>query len=255
MDDLPAMLREATRNPPPTRIDLDRMIDGERRRKTWRTASAGSVLAVITAIGGVAWTTHQADRATPAVTASRPPVTPSTPAPSPCTHPTDGVGAAARTPQPVRPLPETHDTAIARLTAALPHLIPPGSRPSRTSSCDRVEFWWNKQAAAYQAVAWQGDGATEVSMVILVRAAERSDTTPHCLAATGSACTRTDLGPGEIAMSDSMPLIEGERQRSVTVYRPDSTRVSVVVIGRPASLPTVAGLTEIARSADLTLYP
>ncbi|MEU8820005.1 hypothetical protein [Actinoplanes sp. NPDC048796] len=249
MDDLSAMLRGATDNPPPTGIDLDRLIQGERRRQTRRAAAAGALLTVVTVVAGVAWVARPPDRPAPT------PVTPVASTPAPCPHPTNGMGGAARTPRPLRPLPEGHDTAARRLTAALTPLLPDGAHPRAGSGCDRVEFWWNRQAATYQTTAWLGAGKAEVSLVILVKAAESSDATPHCLASDGPSCTRTDLGGDRIAMSDLNPHTGGTYQRSVTVYRPDDTLVSAVVIGRPAALPTVARLTAIAGSADLTLYP
>ncbi|SNY39113.1 hypothetical protein [Paractinoplanes atraurantiacus] len=249
MDDLSAMLRGATDNPPPSSIDLDRMIRGERRRKTRRAAAVGSMLAVVTVMAGVAWVVRSPQRPAPAT------ATPPAPAPTSCLHPTNGIGGAARTARPVRPLPEAHDVAARRLTAALTPLLPDGAHPEPGSGCDRVEFFWNRQAAVYQATAWQGAGEKQVSTVILVRAAEPSDATPRCLGSDGPECTRTDLDGERTAMSDLNPVSEGTYQRSVTLYRPDDTRVSVVVIGRPAVLPSVEQLTVIAGSADLTLYP
>jgi hypothetical protein len=54
------------------------------------------------------------------------------------------------------------------------------------------------------------------------------------------------------ALSD---LTVNDTQRTVTVFRPDNTRVMLAVIGREQDLPSVATLSATGRSPEMTLYP
>ncbi|GIF18275.1 hypothetical protein BJ973_008764 [Actinoplanes tereljensis] len=153
--------------------------------------------------------------------------------------------------QPVTTLSETQPAVIARLTGALPGLLPAGAR---SKSCPRVEFYYEPKGDDYRAVAWVGAGSEEYSLAIMVSPATPG-AEPHCLNAEGEACTRIDQPGGAIAMADLAGTDTAKPQRSVTVFRPDRTTILLAAIGRVRALPPAAQLAAIGSAPGLTLHP
>ncbi|GIM94154.1 hypothetical protein [Paractinoplanes toevensis] len=239
MDDLSTLLRAASDNAPPTGIDLDGLITLDRRRRRTRWVTAAAAVAVIAVLGAVHLSPGR-PRSSPAEVSS--------PSAAPCTHATM---PSSLPDQPVTPLPETQEAAVARLTAELPALLPAGARSTR---CPRVEFYYEPKGDDYRASAWVGTGKDEYSLAIMVSPATPG-AVPHCLNADGEACTRIGQPGGAIAMADLVGTDTAKPQRSVTVFRPDRTTVLIAVIGRTKALPPATRLATIGSAPGLTLYP
>jgi hypothetical protein len=300
MDELSTLLREASEDAPPTGIDLDRLIAGERRRRRswWGAASAaGAVLAVVFAAfvvrgaapnglvsappvgspssigspssagsgplasasagsGPLASASAGSGPLASASGGSMPLASPSgasaslssPPGAVPCAHPGLPSSVRPRQTDPIRPLTESRDAALARLNRALPALLPAGARSS--STCGRIEIYWSPQLSDYQFGA-QLPG--DVSLAVMIQPLDRG-TTPACVAVPDH-CARTDGPDGSITMSDLSPLLGSQVQRSVSVYRTDDTKVLIAVIGREPALPSVETLSALGRAPALTLYP
>jgi hypothetical protein len=248
VDDLSSLLRTVSDNPPPTTIDLDRMIAGEgRRRRRARFTVAGAAGAVVAiAVAAFALVDRPpSDAPLPAAVSTVPPPV--------CTHNDTPAGVPKRQADPVRPLTEPHNTAAQRLDHALPELLPPGAKPMTGTGCDHIEFWWSTHDSRYNLGARLPGN---VSLAIMIEARDRGEV-PQC-ATVPDDCHRTDATDGSVTMSDLSALSDltaGDTQRTVTVFRPDNTRVLLAAIGREQDLPSVTTLSAIGRRPELTLYP
>ena len=250
MDDITALFRTATDDAPPTVIDLDALIGRERRRRSRRlVAGAGGIavaLVVAAATGVVLLTGRPAPIAAVPATVPAPSVAPS----KPCVHPTMPSFVPTRQADPVRPPSDDHVATARRLQTALVPLLPAGARS--TAACGRMEVFWDTTELDYRAGTGLRGG--RVSLVVIIRARDRGSP-PDCLAVPHG-CTRTTAADGSLVLSDLSDLDAGGRaQRSVTVDRPDDTRILLVSIGHPSELPSVATLAAIGRAPALTLYP
>jgi hypothetical protein len=158
-----------------------------------------------------------------------------------------------RSVDPVRPLRESHEAAVVRLNRALAALLPVGARPMAGSGCDHIEFWWSSHDSRYNLGVLLPSG---VSLAVMVEPRDRGDV-PQCVAVPDG-CRRTDEPGGSAVLSDLSKLSDlmvGDRQRTVTVERPDDTRVLLAAIGQAGDLPTVEAMAAIGLSPELTLYP
>ncbi|AGL20114.1 hypothetical protein [Actinoplanes sp. N902-109] len=245
MDDLSTLLHAASSDAPPTRVTVDGLLAAERRRKSRVVAAAaGGAVAVVLA-GAAVMASRPGDEVRPS-----PPAAPASTAQRACPRPSSPGRVPNRKSTPARPLPESHEVASRRLTAALAPLLPAGTSPA---NCDRVEVWWSEQSAQYQAGGRIPAGTLPTTIVVLIRPREPGDSKLSCADGDGPGCTVTAHGTQRYA--DSELDKAGRIQRTVTVARPDDTRVQIVVIGARTDLPAVATLTAIASAPPLTLYP
>lgn len=285
MDDLSIRMRAAVAEPPPTRIDLDRLIAGERRRSrttTWTaagTAMAAAVAAIAIAPALLAGSGPRGVAAPPAAPASGTPV-PATASPKLC---------APLKPIPTGPQPplQSHDTVRARptepmeqavprltvgLSTALAAVLPPGMRvEALEEGCTEPQFQFHPSYREYEVsariVAGQGSG------FLLVRVMPTPANDDKVCQASGDPtdCARTTFPDGTVALADTMDAgTGGERQVSVVAHRPDGTSVFLIAnnyslgAGPEATEPTLTSanppltaeqLIEIGRDPGLTLYP
>jgi hypothetical protein len=138
--DLTQAMFAATEHPPPTAIDVDQLITGERRRTRRLHAVTGVAVVAALAVGVVAVPQYLSQKpsgqspglappSTVAGTTTRPPAVCFTP--SPTVHQPPG-GKDTTQPRPVVPVTESCGAAIARLSEALTVLLPPLSRAGRS---------------------------------------------------------------------------------------------------------------------------
>ena len=121
------------------------------------------------------------------------------------------------------------------------------------SGCDHIEFWWSAHDSRYNLGVLLPSG---VSLAVMVEPRDRGDV-PQCVAVPDD-CRRTDEPDGSVLLSDLSKLSDlmvGDRQRTVTVERPDDTRVLLAAIGQAGDLPTVEAMGAIGLSPELTIYP
>jgi hypothetical protein len=244
--DLPTALRAAVADPPPTSIDVDRLIATERRRRSRLVVTSAGALTLVAALATAAVVAGPGDR----------PLIGAAPAPrDPCALPSVPSYLPSGVADPIRRPAESHAAAAERLTAALPPLLPDGAHPRQGSGCDRIEFRWDPDQAAYQANAWVGVD-DQTSIVVLVRPRDRSQKTPRCMILNGRECGRWDFWPGVVTMTDLGPADTQDRSRlTVAVHRPDDTWVGVVVIGFHDDLWTLPNWAKLGNAPGLTLYP
>ncbi|MEU5944071.1 hypothetical protein ABZ793_00735 [Micromonospora sp. NPDC047465] len=280
MDELSRQMRTAVASPPPTRIDVDRLIADDRQRRrhrAWALAGAGAAVAVAAVAvapallarpvpqpGGLTLPPAAAGSAEPSLCPIAEPSASGPPAPQ---QSYDTVRERST---------ERPDAGVARLTQALrPALaavVPAGLTVEGTiPGCDRVQFVYEKSHWNYYAhVRLVRDGQTDNLTVRLIPTA--ADEPRGCATApSAGACTSTRLPDGStLTTSISTPGDEGAEQRRVLVQRVDGTSVTVTtdnfrVVVEPDGTPSekfgpspvlsVAQLTEIATTPGLTLYP
>ncbi|MFY1597496.1 hypothetical protein [Micromonospora sp. WMMD737] len=282
MDELARQMRTVVASPPPTRIDVDRLIADDRRRRrhrAWATAGTG----VAAAVAAVAVT--PALLVGPAAGPGGPALPSGDGSPSadaslcPVAEPEPGGRPAPRQSyDTVRARPtERPDAGVARLTLALrpvlAAVVPAGLSVDGTiPGCDLVQFTYEKSHWHYYAHArLRGNGQADNVTVTLIPTA--ADAPAGCAAAPDPrTCTSSRLpAGGTLATSTAAPGDEGHEQRWAQVRRADGTTVTVttdnyhivrgengatppVRFGRPPVL-TVAQLTAIATTPGLTLHP
>ncbi|MGC4788672.1 hypothetical protein ACLQ22_12675 [Micromonospora sp. DT178] len=282
MDELARQLRTAVASPPPTRIDVDRLIADDRRRRrhrVWATAGTG-VAALVAAVvltpallvgpaAGPGGPTLPTGDGSPSTDAALCPV--AEPEPS-------GPPAPQQSYDTVRDRPtERPDAGVARLTLvlrpALAAVVPAGLTVHGTiPGCDPVQFTYEKSHWHYYAHArLRGNGRVDNVTVSLIPTAV--DASEGCAAAPDPrTCTSSRLPDGgTLATSTVTPGDEGFEQRWAQVRRADGTSVTVTTdnhhveggedgatptirFGPPPVL-TVAQLAAIATTPGLTLHP
>jgi hypothetical protein len=252
VDDLTRMLRSASDDAPPTAIDIDGLIAGERhrrRRSRFTVAAAAGGVAAVAVAASFLVDRPEAPSPMPAPAASASAVV----ATVPCNHNDMPSWVPKRPADPVRPPAESRPAALLRLDRALPAVLPRDARPMTGTGCDHIEFWWSEHDSRYNLGALLPG---PVSLAIMVEARDRGDV-PQCVAVPDD-CHRTDAPDGSVILSDLSDVSDlnvGDQQRTVTVDRPDDTRVMIAVIGQYGDLPTVETLSRIGLSPELTLYP
>ncbi|MEU4777559.1 hypothetical protein [Micromonospora sp. NPDC023633] len=282
MDELAQQMRSAVASPPPTRIDVDRLIADDRQRRrhrAWTVAGTG-VAAVVAAVAvtpallvgpaaGPGGLTLPASGGSPSADPSLCPVV--EPEPS-------GPPAPQQSYETVRDRPtERPDDGVARLTLvlrpALAAVVPAGLSVDGTiPGCDQVQFTYEKSHWHYYAHArLTRSGQADNLTVSLIPTA--ADGPRGCAGAPDTrACTSRPLPDGgTIAYGSADPGDEGHEQRWAQVQRADGTTVTVTTdnhhieggengatptirFGPPPVL-TVAQLTAIATTPGLTLHP
>ncbi|MGK5521900.1 hypothetical protein ACSNN9_21445 [Micromonospora sp. URMC 107] len=282
MDELARQMRSAVASPPPTRIDVDRLIADDRQRRrhrAWMVAGTGAA-AMVAAVAvtpallvgpaaGPGGPTLPAGGGSPSADPSLCPVV--EPEPS-------GPPAPQQSYDPVRARPtERPDAGVARLTLvlrpALAAVVPAGlSIDGTIPGCDLVQFTYEKSHWHYYAHArLRGNG--HVDNVTVSLAPTTADAPGGCAGAPDPrTCTSSRLPDGgTLAVGATRPGKEGHEQRWAQVRRADGTTVTVttdnhhitrgengatptVRFGSPPVL-TVAQLTAIATTPGLTLHP
>jgi hypothetical protein len=239
MIDLHDELRAAAEAPPPSRIDLDALIDREvRRRRTLRWAGAAATfgavaalaIAVPIALGGGPASYSGADVAAgrPCPTVAAPGPQQSHAAPRPTEHCGDAVARLGN-----------------ELSAAITRVLP-------TMQPGPVEFAYVPVRLGYEAtVRLTGPKSEDVLRVELIASHEHPGRAgAGCLVR----CDYTRDPDGTI-----IAATQSEQQRQVVAYRPDGT--TLLLLAYPSSrvqvgpAVTLAQVAAIARTPGLTLFP
>lgn len=275
MDDLTYRMRAVTDAPPPTRIEIDALISGERRR--------GQVLRLAGATGGAAvavavtlWTVSAW--------------------PGPGGIPADGLGAAASpsftlcaplNPSPSgQPGPAKSDEAVqgaraepvplvvGRLSIAFDDALGtvlPGIEVTPTlRGCDRPQFQYSPRNREYSVDVRLSDNAGSGALFLTVSASDPNDP-KQCQ--KGATCERRALPGGGVALLYTLSNvvgIAGSTQYQVTVDRPDGTRVFVMSnnidykgnpdpkkakVTRSGPIGTLDQLVQLGQTPGLTFNP
>ncbi|MFG3422848.1 hypothetical protein [Micromonospora sp. NPDC047730] len=280
MDELSQQMRTAVAAPPPTRIDVDRLIADDRQRRrhrAWALAGAGAAVAVAAVAVAPALLAGPAPEPGGL---TLPPAAAGTADPSLCpiAEPEpSGPPVPQQSYDTVRERPtERPDAGVARLTQALrPALaavVPAGLTVEGTiPGCDRVQFTYEKSHWNYYAYVRLVRGGQVDNLTVMVMPTAADAPRGCAVASHAAACTGSRLPDGStLATSISTPGDEGAEQRRVLLQRVDGTSVTVTtdnfrVVTEPDGTPTeefgpppvlsVAQLTEIATTPGLTLYP
>jgi len=287
MDQLSDSLRLAAADPPPTAIDLDRLIDGEHhaaRRRRWLGA-AGGTAAVVTAIAAGVALIHgygASARGTPFANPS-PTAIQKTAEPGPhLTAPIPTEPASEAIPR----LTEAFRQAVRALSsgpggAELPVIEPdpstssplPGPTPD-PSSTPSVYAFSGGPDSGYKALFTVTDAAGYTSLQIIIQSAPLP-TESECLTYDASALCQLAIEPdGTKIYRVTVPTPQGGPTVGVHVYRPDGTLVWLSesnvkaesdgpepdktprsVTTRPQPALTPDQLVRIASAPGLTLFP
>lgn len=238
MDDLATRMRAAAADPPPTRIDLDHLIAGERRRSRtlrWSFGSAAVAAAVALAVSVPIFLTG----ASPGQATD-----PATSGAAPCrTAGAPGPQQSHAGPRPTEPCAEATERLAAELFAALNKIAPGAVKESD------VTFAYVPKRLRYEShvtlPASLGGGVMQVWII----ASHEHPTAQQagCLAG----CTYEVDSDGTIVtvLSDA-----NVREHQVSVYRSDGTSLLVRAGGTPQGL-TAEEVAWIARTPGLTLFP
>jgi hypothetical protein len=282
VNDLPTYLRAAADEPPPTTIDLDALIAGERRRsRTVRLATFGGGIVAVTAlivgvtlsagslVGGVLHAGAPPGTATPGDPSNEPTADVGSDEPVPC-------GVVIIAPKGVyqsftgtRPDPAEPPGQIARrmseaLDTALVARLPKDTAIrdlGHTSGCDRRQFVYDPQRREYNlplAITTPA-GTARLFVLVMPKTADwdRCYVTPP-----DAMCQRHELRGGGQYASDTM-VAGSEVRHTVTVFRADDTMVSMQVTNFDLNNRPVAGsqpplsieqLVELGQTPGLTLY-
>lgn len=273
MFDLSDQMRAATAEPPPTGIDLDRLIGGERRRsRLVRVAGVGLVGAVAVAVGvGVV----------PALRGGHPVPRFGGPGGGP------GTGAGAATygtvgcgpntlvitgPNPAQQSPtarkwptEPVDSAVPRLSAVLraelARLVPDAVLADALHvGCPEVRFHFHPRYLEYEAAVKIADGDGYSTLHVTIAP---GDVETYNCDTVGQTCQKFTLPDGSRAMAQQPT----ENQTNAAVARDDGTVVflalnNAVTKGplpgertRPQPILTTDQLYSLGMAAGLTLYP
>lgn len=288
MDDVSTRMRAAVAEPPPTLIDLDRLIAGERRRSrtiTWTTAGTGVAAAVAAIVVAPGLLTGSGPGG-----AALPMGAPSSgssaagPAPTLC---------APLSPSPTGPQPplQSHDTvrarpteavarAVPRLTAslreALRETLPASARvESPQDGCVDPQFQFHPSYREYEVAARVTEGKESGFLIVRIMPTPAMPTPrpgDGCHVSDDPRdCERIGFPDGTVATASTMDVgSDGLRQISVLVRRPDGTAVFLLAnnyllgTGRDDREPTLTGaepplttkqMIAVGRDPGLTLYP
>ncbi len=278
MDELSEQMRAAVVAPPPSRIDVDGLVAGERRRRRVRRMAGTGVAVVAVALA-------------PLLLVVPGPATPSDPAssasaqslpPPLCVDQGDPYPPSPESYDTVRPRPTEHpDDAIVRLTGVLrPTLstqVPAdiavrGVRlPRAPSDCDLVQFRYDGINQLYRAYVVLTRGEQTNYLTVTVQPTRTDLPTPCADVSAHTDCTSTRLTDGSILISMLSRVGEfGHEQRTAQLRRADGTTVSAngtnLDLGpsAPAGRPTeqadppmlsVEQLAALVQEPSLTFYP
>ncbi|MFI7646932.1 hypothetical protein ACIBTZ_12750 [Micromonospora sp. NPDC049460] len=279
MDELSQQMRTAVAAPPPTRIDVDRLIADDRQRRrhrAWALAGAGAAVAVAAVAVAPALLAGPAPEPGGL---TLPPAAAGTADPSLCpiAEPEpSGPPVPQQSYDTVRDRPtERPDAGVARLTGVLrpvlaavvpAELTVEGTIPG----CDRVQFTYEKSHWNYYAYVRLVRGGQVDNLTVMVMPTAADEPRGCAAAPDRRACTSTRLPGGGTITTVTATLGDKGEQRWVLVQRVDGTSVRVTtdnfrVVVEPDGTPTeefgpppvlsVAQLTEIATTPGLTLYP
>jgi hypothetical protein len=274
MDDIADRMRAAAAYPPPTSIDIDRLIAGEQRRRRqlrW-AASAGGVAAAVAAVVFAA-TTLPGRGGEPALsgwpgnaglpTPSR--CAPLMPSPTGPLPPEQSYGTVR--PRPTEPVSE----AVSRLTAALDDAFRTQLPDLRVTpvepGCERPQFQYHPQYKRFFASAFLSDSKGR-GWLYLVLAPTATERRPACVPVqNGGTCEDRDLPGGGTARIETFP-VDGGKQYQVDIDRPDGTTAHVVTnnlhYGSAEAVPSATRsepiltpdqMIRLGSTPDLTLYP
>jgi hypothetical protein len=260
MMELSDLLRNAASDPPPTSIDMERLIAGERVsavRRRWLAGGGAMVLVVAVTVGVTVAARPLGDASGPTV-----------PSADPCapylTFPA-GPGTAAPTDTPAEPAPtEPEDVALVRLSAALRDALaatlPDAQFVDPFSPCEPLRFRSGVvDSFRYYAVAGVTDADGFGGIEVMVG---DQPTNP-----AGSWPEHTTLDDGTTV---GWSAVEGTRhgadvrQHQVLIERLDGTAIMLIAsnyrppnyeITRQVPPATVEQLIAIGTEPDLTLYP
>ncbi|SCE67869.1 hypothetical protein GA0074695_0248 [Micromonospora viridifaciens] len=282
MDDVVSELRAAVASPPPTRIDVDRLIATDRRRRrvrAWTLSGTGAAVAVAALLLAPAVLRGPAAQPegfslAPAAPGSVPGGTAEPPC-APVTPRASGEPAPQQSYPTVRATPtETPAAAVDRLTGvlrgALRDVVPPDlTIRAALPGCTDPQFQYQPSYREYVAGGRLVRGAEEAFLHVELRPTG-ADEAPDCgtLVPDREHCTRTELADGGVLLASAVPYgVDGVVQLSAILVRPDGTTVRVITanagIGpdgaprRTAERPllTAEQVEVLARTAGLTLYP
>lgn len=281
MDELSNHLRAAVVAPPPTRIDVDRLIEADRRRRhhrAWTLAGTGVAAAVAVVAVTPALVTGSARE-------GQPPRPPAAGSPSASRGGTAGPCAPVVVPSPsvalqsygtMRTLPtEPPDRAAERLTRALSAALRAELSPGTTVTgvlpkCPGPRFQYHDRYREYGASGWlvQDGRRGHFSVALRARAAGAP---PGCQPPDVELpdCTERTFEDGTVAVTRTY-VDDGRKHRTAEVNRSDGTWALVAtgnyqseLWDRPAEpdmtadepLLTLDQLVALGRSPALTLYP
>jgi hypothetical protein len=266
--DLSQAMFAATEHPPPTGIDVDRLIAGERRRTRRLHAATGVVVAAALAVGVVTLPRYLSQKpsgqspglappSTVAGATTRPPAVCVTPSPT-VNQPPDGKETVQA--RPVVPVTESCGAAIARLsevlTTLLPPLVPGGTFTNARDGSPlpaRVERE-GRPVVGYTAGFNVQDGVMSVKL-------EASEQTPAQYRAFArqqcgipeAHCRSATIGGAELLVRNSV-----EYGIDVWAVRPDGVLLLALTRSRTPGQPTPLTeqqLIDIVLDPALTLYP
>ncbi|WP_432982364.1 hypothetical protein [Dactylosporangium sp. CA-233914] len=265
--DLRGELYEASAAPPPTAIDVDRLIAGEHRRARGLRLLGGVAAVAVLAAGVMTLPRYFGEsQAPPPVVAASSGATTASRAPLPCPTPVATGPVVVGGGQPRHPVSEDCGAAIKRLTNAVDALIArelPGfkghdagvdkSAPPRFIRDPHMVTAYN-YAAEFEPV----NGRRSFLSVIVQAGADRPEVAASALACRpGQKDCSQQVIDGSIVRVHGEPMLDA-RGYQINVYRQDGTQI--VVIGRcpdPGYDPpyTSDQLVRIASAPELTLYP
>lgn len=288
MDDLTTLMRAAVDAPPPTQIELDRLIAGEQRRRrtlAWTGVGTGAAVAVAAILVAPAVLTAGPDSppfGAPTSMAPAPTDTASVPA-TPTTAPTlcaiPGL-TGAKPPRQAHGIGNTRPTeppaqAVPRLTVALQNALrdklPPGVRAEgrMRPDCAHPQFepYLNRGDEYVALMRITGERGAAYLQVRLLPTA--SDDDGSCQAAdAGGTCQSLTHPDGTTGTLHEERTKGGDRQISVLLRRPDGTSILLTASNNPGALATGQGevtgqelpvtgaeLVSLGLQPGLTLYP
>jgi hypothetical protein len=275
VDDLTYRMRAVTDTAPPTRIDIDALISGERRRgHVLRLAGVTGGTAV--AVAATLWTVSALPgpggiaagglgvAASPSFTLCAP-LNPSPSGRPGATKSDDAVQGSRAEPVPL---------AVARLSIAFDDALGtvlPGIEVSPTlRGCDRPQFQYSPRNREYSVDVRLSDNAGSGGLYLTVSASDPNDPR-QCQ--QGATCERRDLPGGGVALLYTLPNvvgIVGSTQYQVTVDRPDGMRVFVMSnnidyhgnsdpkkakVTRSGPIGTLDQLVQLGQTPGLTFNP
>ncbi|MFF5231096.1 hypothetical protein [Dactylosporangium sp. NPDC000521] len=268
--DLTQAMHAATQDPPPTTIDVDRLITGERRRTRRLRAVTGIGVAAALAAGVVALPQYLSQKPSGQSPGLAPPsaVAPTTRTPAPCVTPSPtvtvpaGSGKEEIRPHPLIPVTESCGAAIARLgdelTALLPRLVP-GATFTNARDGSPLPALVTKEAGPQLGYTAGFNLPGGVMSVRTVAAEEtpaqfRAFAQEQC-AIPGAHCRSAAIDGAELLIRND---VTGGYGIDVWAVRPDGmqllalTRASTP--GRPTPV-TEQQLIDLVLTPALTLYP
>ncbi|WP_433653243.1 hypothetical protein ACQP2C_14500 [Micromonospora zamorensis] len=277
MDEIARQLRAATAAPPPTRIDLDRLIAYDRQRRqqrAWTLAGTGVAAAVaVVAVAPALFASSSNVRGEMAV----PPIASGTgSAVSLC----QTVAPSASGPEP--PL-QTYDTVRSRpvespqsgevrltgaLYAAVDAVVPTDVTVVGTvPECRRPQFSYHSLYREYTTVAMLSRDGQRGHLIVAVRPTPAGAQADCSEAPDSRTCEVWGLGDDGMALLSTSTDPRGGVVRWAQLQRVDGTSVTVTAdnfiaaadgtwqVTAPKPLLTSQELVELARAPGLTLYP